>query len=183
MDTLHMARAGVQYGPFTEDKARQLIAERRLVGSDLVWFAGMPTWQPASEVLGRWFPVAVPAPPPLPALTPPPIPQSANAAPTTPTLSTAQTLSARPAHSTVTSPATASAKAWTKPLESLKGVIGADKLLDPKTLTDVFTQTFRPAEGGQPVAEQAHGNDQDHDDGDDDDHDGNDQQDSWNIQR
>lgn len=58
MTHLYIGRDGVQYGPFEQGKVRELIARRQLVGTDLVWWAGMASWRPAAEVLGQWPPVS-----------------------------------------------------------------------------------------------------------------------------
>lgn len=68
MQELFMSRDGQRYGPFPEHTVRQLIAERKLVGTDLVWFSGMDGWAPASAALSSWFPVVPLVPPPLPAV-------------------------------------------------------------------------------------------------------------------
>ncbi len=70
MNDLYMAREGVQYGPFGLDKVRELIAQRQLIGTDLVWCPGMPSWQLASEVLAELLPRPAPTPPAVPVISP-----------------------------------------------------------------------------------------------------------------
>ncbi len=171
MDAFYMARGDVQYGPFTEAKIKELIERRRLVGTDLVWFAGQAAWRPAAEVLGAWLSTAAPVPPPLPAMMPPPIPQQAVAAAASaqPSLdmSSAQLGAAASNVSTPVSP-------WAKHAESLKSVVGTDKLIDPKRIADSLTQAFQPATNSQAqmsdVSHEVNGGygDAEHDDEEDD---------------
>ena len=43
----HITRQGKQYGPFTEEKLRELAATKRLSPTDLIWRQGMAQWVPA----------------------------------------------------------------------------------------------------------------------------------------
>ncbi len=168
MDAFYMARGGVQYGPFTEIKMKELIAQQRLIGSDLVWFAGQAAWQPAAEVLGTWLSAAAQVPPPLPALMPPPIPQRAMTV----------VASAQPGLDTATGQPGATEMASipsspsSKHVESLKSMIGTDKLIDPKRISDSLGQVFQPPESGQAQADDAgHGADEGYEDAEHDDED------------
>lgn len=40
----HITRQGKQYGPFTEEKLRELAATKRLAPNDLIWRQGMAQW-------------------------------------------------------------------------------------------------------------------------------------------
>lgn len=40
----HITRQGKQYGPFTEEKLRELAATKRLSPDDLIWRQGMAQW-------------------------------------------------------------------------------------------------------------------------------------------
>ncbi len=79
MNDLYMAREGVQYGPFGQDKVRELIAQQKLVSTDLVWHAGMPSWQLAGDVLAELLPKSAPTPPAI-AAAPPPAAQGSQSA-------------------------------------------------------------------------------------------------------
>lgn len=61
--------SGVQNGPVSEDDLRSLAASGRLLPTDLVWTAGMPSWQPAASIPGL-LPAASAGPPPLPSSRP-----------------------------------------------------------------------------------------------------------------
>ena len=47
----HVTRQGKQYGPFTEEKIRGLVATKRLSADDLIWRQGMAQWVAAGSVL------------------------------------------------------------------------------------------------------------------------------------
>lgn len=64
----YYARGNDRKGPVGEGALRQLAAAGDLRGTDLVWSAGMPQWQPAAQAIAGLFPAA-PAgggPPPVP---------------------------------------------------------------------------------------------------------------------
>ena len=61
-DEWYVARDGEQYGPFTPEQMSAGVREGQLRREDLVWCAGMPEWQPASEVAGLWLPPALRSP-------------------------------------------------------------------------------------------------------------------------
>jgi hypothetical protein len=70
-------RGGQQFGPMTEQHLRELARTGQLRGDDLVWRAGMASWQPAANVLAGAFSAGAPgaAPlPPLPQAYPQPVP-------------------------------------------------------------------------------------------------------------
>jgi hypothetical protein len=46
----HITRQEKQYGPFTEEKLRELAATKRLSPNDLIWRQGMAKWVPAGTV-------------------------------------------------------------------------------------------------------------------------------------
>ncbi len=46
----HITRQGKQYGPFTEEKLRELAAAKRLSPVDLIWRQGMAQWVAAGSV-------------------------------------------------------------------------------------------------------------------------------------
>ncbi|MGE4340613.1 MAG: DUF4339 domain-containing protein [Pigmentiphaga sp.] len=120
MEAFYMARDGVQYGPFTEAKIRQLIAQQRLVGTDLVWYPGLEAWQPAAEILAAWLPPAIPKPPPLPPSRPAGLPQPASTRPF------AKLGLGNPSHqsaSATESAANVPAKPWAKRFESIKAAV------------------------------------------------------------
>ena len=59
---LHILLAGVEFGPYTDDKARQLLGEGFLSSSDPAKRLHETDWLPLSEVLGE-LPEVPPAPP------------------------------------------------------------------------------------------------------------------------
>lgn len=66
----YVAHEGKALGPISESELSHLISEKRVCKETYVWQPGMPDWQLAENV---------PAVLRLVALTPPPIPSSANA--------------------------------------------------------------------------------------------------------
>ena len=46
-----ITRQGQQFGPYTEDVARQFLAEGKLQATDLAWHPGADGWKPLSDVL------------------------------------------------------------------------------------------------------------------------------------
>lgn len=54
----HITRQGKQYGPFTEEKLRELAATKRLAPGDLIWRQGMAEWVAAEKLKGL-FPTQV----------------------------------------------------------------------------------------------------------------------------
>lgn len=46
----YSGRDGQQYGPFEEAQMKSMVADGRVLSSDLVWREGMPQWVPASNV-------------------------------------------------------------------------------------------------------------------------------------
>jgi hypothetical protein len=57
---------GSQQGPVSLEALQRLAASGQLKAADMVWTAGMATWQPAAQTAGLFPPGA--APPPLPAM-------------------------------------------------------------------------------------------------------------------
>jgi len=51
-DQWHVGRDGRVEGPFSPDQMRQMVAEGRIVPTDLVWKEGMAGWLPATQVPG-----------------------------------------------------------------------------------------------------------------------------------
>jgi len=76
--TYHAARNNQQLGTFTKEDLRTRYNRGEILPTDLLWTEGMPTWQPASQVLGAPVapagggldapatPFPYPAPPPVP---------------------------------------------------------------------------------------------------------------------
>ncbi len=65
----HMTRdRTAQFGPYEDEQLRQLVAEGRIVATDLLWQEGTPEWVPAAAVPGlisrtSGLPGAPPPPP------------------------------------------------------------------------------------------------------------------------
>lgn len=223
MIDLYMVRDGVRYGPFPEPTVRLFIAERKLVPSDMVWFAGMQAWAPASVALAGWFPATPPMPPPLPSVYPtaPSGAQILRSGPASasifdriqdgastygspfaselreqgalpamgstsllgvsdaaqqntvvaPTVqSGAETAPVAPDGPQSTRQAQASGSPWARHVERLKGMVGADKLIDPQRISDSLAQKFQWSErpddqGGDGVVEGEDDYDNDGDQG------------------
>lgn len=55
---LTIARDGQQYGPYEGEVARGLLAQGRLLPSDLAWAEGMPDWRPLAQLLLEQAPIA-----------------------------------------------------------------------------------------------------------------------------
>lgn len=68
MQDIFVSWDGQQHGPYTEDQIQQLIAERQLVPTDLVWYEGLPNWEPAIDALADLMVQAPSLPPPIPVL-------------------------------------------------------------------------------------------------------------------
>ncbi len=62
----HISRQGQTYGPYAADDVKRMLAEGRLLPSDLCWTEGMAGWEPLGKVMGVAAPPAVP-----PAVAPP----------------------------------------------------------------------------------------------------------------
>lgn len=58
----YFAESGRQVGPVEEDAFNSYVASGRVAPHTLVWYPGLPNWQPFSSLI----PVATPAVPPLP---------------------------------------------------------------------------------------------------------------------
>jgi hypothetical protein len=56
--------ADKQYGPFSDEKLRQLIADRQVVADTFVWCQGMKDWLPAGDIPGLMPGMRPPAVPP-----------------------------------------------------------------------------------------------------------------------
>jgi hypothetical protein len=56
--------ADKQYGPFSDEKLRQLIADRQVVAETFVWCQGMKDWLPAGDIPGLMPGLRPPPPPP-----------------------------------------------------------------------------------------------------------------------
>ena len=63
---IHVTRKGKQFGPYPEDVAKQLLAEGKLLASDLAWHLEAEGWKPLAEVLGEEENRDESTPPPLP---------------------------------------------------------------------------------------------------------------------
>ena len=61
---IHITREGVQFGPYPEASAKEMLTEGQLLPTDLAWHQGSDGWKPLQELLGAKT-----------AETPPPIPQ------------------------------------------------------------------------------------------------------------
>ena len=46
----YSGRDGQQYGPFEEAQMKSMVADGRVLSTDLVWCEGMPQWVPAASV-------------------------------------------------------------------------------------------------------------------------------------
>ena len=69
---ISITRQGQQFGPYPEDVAKQLLAEGKLLASDLAWHPETEGWKPLSEVLDpTQSQDAPPPPPPASAVAPP----------------------------------------------------------------------------------------------------------------
>jgi len=77
--TYHVDNGGVAGGPFTLEQMRAGITNGQVVGTTLVWTAGMAAWAPAQTVPDLQALFA--APPPLPPQAPPAAPPAPPAAP------------------------------------------------------------------------------------------------------
>jgi membrane protease subunit (stomatin/prohibitin family) len=62
----HVAVNGQTKGPFNDQQLAQMISGGEVSGSTTIWCAGMPGWQPATQVpqLAAYFQAAPPPPPP-----------------------------------------------------------------------------------------------------------------------
>ena len=55
---LTVASNGEQYGPYDENQIRSLLAQGRLLSSDLAWAEGMANWRPLAQILLEQAPIA-----------------------------------------------------------------------------------------------------------------------------
>ena len=62
----HINRDGKSTGPFSEHQIKQLLRERRVLDTDLVWKQGMKEWSTAAAVFGIKEPKLPPIPPRVP---------------------------------------------------------------------------------------------------------------------
>ena len=69
---IHITRKGEQFGPYSEDVAKQLLAEGKLLASDLAWYLEAEGWKPLAEVLREEENRDESTPPPLPTESSPP---------------------------------------------------------------------------------------------------------------
>jgi hypothetical protein len=58
-------RGGQRYGPVSDGELRQLVTTGKLQPTDLIWRAGLKTWEPASKIKGL-FPQRSSSPSPQP---------------------------------------------------------------------------------------------------------------------
>lgn len=59
----HISRQGQTYGPYPAEDVRRMLAEGRLLPTDLCWTEGMAGWEPLGKLMGA---PAAPAAPPAP---------------------------------------------------------------------------------------------------------------------
>ena len=69
---IHITREGVQFGPYPEASAKEMLTEGQLLPTDLAWHEGAEGWIPLQELLGM---VSADVPPPIPSV--PSSPQTA----------------------------------------------------------------------------------------------------------
>lgn len=60
----HVGRQGQTYGPYPEEDVRRMLAEGRLLPTDLCWTEGMPGWEPLGKVFRAAGTAATPVIPP-----------------------------------------------------------------------------------------------------------------------
>lgn len=69
-----LAENGQQYGPFTMEQMKQLVANGRMTKLTYAWKQGMSGWEPAGNITELSILFAPAGPPPVPGCTPPPPP-------------------------------------------------------------------------------------------------------------